>query len=48
MTSEIIIWIVLLGVILWAVLSLAGSCTQNYCRCVREPRGDDEEEDEEK
>ena len=37
--------IFLLFFFIFALLALAGSSTQNYCRCIREPRGDDDDDE---
>ena len=41
--GEIILYIVLFVVGICSFYALAGSGTQNYCRCVREPRRDDDD-----
>ena len=43
MMSEIILYIILFVVGICAFLALAGSGTQNYCRCIQEPRADDDD-----
>ena len=40
-----ILWVILFGFGLWFLLCLANGTTQNYCRCIIEPRGDDDNDD---
>lgn len=40
---NILLGIFLLLFFIFVLFALAGSSTQNYCRCIREPRGDDDE-----
>lgn len=40
---NIFLGIFLLLFFLWLLFALAGSGTQNYCRCIREPRADDDD-----
>jgi hypothetical protein len=44
--DEIILYVMLCIAGICALLALAGAGTQNYCRCIREPRGDDEDDDD--
>lgn len=43
MLDQIALYIILFIVGILALLAIAGSGTQNYCRCVREPRADDDD-----
>ena len=42
--NNIILWFILFGFGLWALSCLANSATTNYCHCIREPRGDKDED----
>lgn len=46
MITETISYIILFGLAICAFLCLGASSTGNYCRCIREPRRDDDEEEE--
>ena len=42
MTIMLYGFLFLIGI--WTLILLAGSSTQNYCRSLREPMGDDEDD----
>ena len=40
---NILLGLILFFIFIFAFLALAGPSTQNYCRCIREPQGDDDD-----
>jgi len=41
--EDILLYIILFVAGICALLALAGSGTQNYCRCIQEPRANDDD-----